>query len=175
MAGTEATSRESCGEVFAAVYQRHYRPLVRLAAYLLSDPLAAEDIVQEAFVRVESRRLADKEGDYGLGYLRRTVVNLTRSSWRRRMVVRRKFPELVASAARVDHSAYEAFQRLQMVQALQGLPRRQMEVIVLRYYEDLTEAEIAQVLGVSVGAVKGYCSRGLTALRQRLEDDDDHA
>lgn len=165
------TSRAEHGEALAALYRTSYAELVRLAALLLGDSVAAEDVAQEAFVRLASRN-GDQDG-YGVGYLHRTVVNLTRSSWRRRLVARRALPKQAASMQILDDPQRECFDRLVIVQALQCLPRRQKEVIVLRYYQDLTEADTAKLLGISVGSVKSSAAHGLQNLRQRLETTDD--
>lgn len=120
-------------DTFTTLYQTHYASLVRQAALLLGDAVLAEDVVQEVFVRVAARRRGRSE-DYGIGYLRRSVVNLTRSSWRHQLVVRRERTRLIASTPLYDRSAAGTFQRLAVVEALQTLPRRQREVVVLRYY-----------------------------------------
>ncbi len=113
-----------------------------------------------------------RDPDRALGYLRRAVVNGSRSRLRHLKVVRahaekQTAPGVVAGA---DEAALEAERRAAVLDALEALPRRQREVIALRYYVDLSEAEIADALGISRGAVKSHASRGSGALRQLLGD-----
>jgi RNA polymerase sigma factor (sigma-70 family) len=98
------------------------------------------------------------------------VVNGARSHTRRRLVALRHAPLPEPDAAGADEDAYAALRQRAVVKALQTLPRRQREVLVLRYYADLTEEQTADTLGVSVGSVKAYASRGIDALGARLED-----
>jgi RNA polymerase sigma-70 factor (sigma-E family) len=147
------------------LYVLHYQSLVRLAALLLDDVGSAEEVVQEAYIRVYGR-LAHVNDP--LPYLRRTVVNLSRSALRHRQVVRRHAPTPPPTAPGADE-AYDGVARRDITQALRSLPRRQREAVVLRYFGDLSEAEAASVMGVSIGTVKSSCSRGLDALAVQLE------
>ncbi len=148
------------------LFTAHYASLMRLAAFLLKDPNTCEDVVQEAFIRVSSKSLRDPE--HTLAYLRQTVVNLCRSHIRRRLVALRHAPALAQSPT-VDHDIYRAIECDALVRALRHLPARQREAVVLRHYADLSEAETADAMGVSVGAVKSYTSRGLAALAAQME------
>ncbi len=154
-------------------YQAHYRSLLRLAALLLDDLSSCEDVVQEAFIRVHAARRRVREPEKTLAYLRQTVVNLSRSTLRRRILGLRLLPKPMPDMASAEEGAYDALERDQLRTALRGLQRRQREVLVLRYYADLTEAQVAEVLGVSVGSVKAYGSRGLAALRVTMEGGHD--
>lgn len=173
-ASTRAQPTEEISEPaepdFAAIYTQQFSSLVRLAALLLDDVAASEDVVQEAYLRVSAsqRRLRDPEK--ALAYLRQTVVNLSRSALRRRAMMRRHAPKPLPDGASAEDGAYAAFERAAVVQALRQLPRRSREALVLRYYLDLTEAQTAQALGISIGSVKSYCSRGLDRLATLLED-----
>ena len=153
---------------FAALYVGHYEQLLRLAVLLVGDMAAAEDVVQEAFIRVhrtiESRSLCNP-----LAYLRQSVVNLARSELRRRLVRLRHAPRPMPDAASAEEGAYAAISRQEVIIALRRIPARQREAVVLRYWADLPEAEIAGLMGVSVGAVKSYISRGLSRLGLLLE------
>jgi RNA polymerase sigma-70 factor (sigma-E family) len=155
---------ENADEALTALYVEHYPALLRLAALLLDDVAACEDVVQEAYIRVHGAwgRLRDHQA--GLAYLRQTVVNLARSSLRRRLVALRHAPKPLPDAPSAEEGAYVQVERAAVVTALRGLPRRQREAVVLRYYGDLTEADTAAVMGCSVGSVKAYTSRGLAAL-----------
>lgn len=153
-----------------ALYAAHYRPLVRLATFLLGGDIgAAEDAVQDAFVAVHSawRRLRDPSA--AVAYLRTTVVNRCRSVQRHLVVVDRFAPERLDDAPSAEASALHDLDADALVAALRALPPRQREALVLRYYGGLSEAEIAEAMGVSRGAVKTHASRGLAALRTTLE------
>lgn len=108
-------------EPLAALYAAHYRSLVRLAALLLDDLAACEDVVQEAYVRMHGRSLDDP--NRALAYLRQTVVNLARSSLRRRLVARRLAPR--PEAMTVADAAYATVERDALVGALRAIPRRE--------------------------------------------------
>jgi RNA polymerase sigma-70 factor (sigma-E family) len=162
VAWTQATA-------LADLYRDHYRQLLRLAALLLDEPTACEDVAQEAFIRVFGRMARVEDPDATLAYLRQTVVNVARSGLRRRQVMGRH-PDPAPKAEREPEEAgVAALEHQAIVTAMRTLPRRQREAIVLRYYAELSEAETATALGVSVGSVKSFTSRGLAALESQLE------
>jgi RNA polymerase sigma-70 factor (sigma-E family) len=148
---------------FTALYVAHYEQLLRLAVLLVGDMAAAEDVVQEAFIRVH-RILESRSLHNPLAYLRQAVVNLARSELRRRLVRLRHAPRPMPDAASAEEGACAAISRQEVIVALRRIPARQREAVVLRYWSDLPEAEIADLMGVSVGAVKAYISRGLSRL-----------
>lgn len=150
----------------AAIFVAEYDALVRLAR-LLGEPADAEDVVQTAFVRVY-RRSALRDPERAAAYLRQTVVNLTRSGWRHRATARRHQPTLVSATT----SDPDLASGVAIRQALAGLPRRQREAVVLRYYADLSEAATADLMGLSLGSVKGYTSRGIAKLGELLAGED---
>ena len=154
------------------LYAAHWRRLVRLSVLLVRDPGTAEEIVQDAFVAVHARWRRLRDPDLALAYLRQTVVNRSRSALRHRGVVSRHLASATAPPVSppADRSALAADRRATVLEALQGLPRRQREVLALRYYLELSEAEIADTLGISRGAVKSHASRGAAALRDKLAD-----
>ncbi|MFJ9695905.1 SigE family RNA polymerase sigma factor [Kitasatospora sp. NPDC101183] len=156
-------------DLLTATYQAHYRSLLRLAALLLDDLSTCEDVVQEAFIRVHAARRRVREPEKTLAYLRQTVVNLSRSTLRRRILGLRLLPKPMPDMASAEEGAYDALERDQLKAALRGLQRRQREVLVLRYFVDMTEAQVADTLGISLGSVKAYGSRGLAALRAQME------
>jgi RNA polymerase sigma-70 factor (sigma-E family) len=170
---SEAVTRTS-EETLTALYVAEYSRLLRLAALLIDDLGSCEEIVQDAYLKVHAALLGPKprlrDEDRALAYLRQTVVNLARSSLRRRMVARKHAPRPMPDAPSAEEGAYAQVERAAVVQALRDLPRRQREAVVLRYYGDLTESAAAEVMGVSVGAVKAYTSRGLAALAEALEE-----
>jgi RNA polymerase sigma-70 factor (sigma-E family) len=148
---------------FAAFVRTRWTPLVRLAYAVTGDVARAEDAVQEGLAKLWPRwhRLRD-ENPYG--YARRVVVNeaLTagRRRWRRQELLTDRPPDRAAS-----HGDERVEDRDALRAALSTLPPRQRAVVVLRFVEDLGEAEVAQILGCSVGTVKSHASRGLAALR----------
>ena len=152
------------------LYAAHYRGLVRLSVLLVRDVETAEEVVQDAFVAMHGRWRTLRDPDKGLAYLRQAVVNRSRSVLRHRGVQARHTPSVVPDLPGADDSAVASERRGQVLDALRELPTRQREVLVLRYYLDLSEAEIADALGISRGAVKSHASRGATALRHLLED-----
>jgi RNA polymerase sigma-70 factor (sigma-E family) len=153
------------------LYTAHYRGLVRLAAYLTGDRDGAEEVVQDAYVKVLGRWGGLRDLDKGEAYLRQAVVNLSRSRLRHRVVVDRHAPAPLPDAASAEAGAITALDRAAVVAALAELPRRQREALVLRYYADLSEAQTAHAMGISAGAVKSHTSRGMAALRHLLEEE----
>ncbi|KNB52476.1 RNA polymerase subunit sigma-24 [Streptomyces caatingaensis] len=150
-------------------YRAHYRSLLGLAALLLDDTASCEDVVQEAFIRVHSARNRVRDPEKTLAYLRQTVVNLSRSALRRRILGLKLLSKPMPDMASAEEGAYEQLERDQLIKAMRGLQRRQREVLVLRYFADMTEAQVAEVLGLSIGSVKAYGSRGIAALRVAME------
>ncbi|TDC21056.1 SigE family RNA polymerase sigma factor [Streptomyces sp. 8K308] len=150
-------------------YRAHYRSLLGLAALLLDDTASCEDVVQEAFIRVHSARGRVRDPEKTLAYLRQTVVNLSRSTLRRRILGLKLLSKPLPNMASAEEGAYEQLERADLIKAMRGLQRRQREVLVLRYFADMTEAEVARTLGISAGSVKAYGSRGIAALRVAME------
>lgn len=159
-------------EAVTALYTTQWQPLVRLAALLTRDASVAEEIVQDAFVALHRRwaRLSDRATAHA--YLRTSVVNGARSSLRHRTVVERHRQPGPAVPAGPEERAVQSTEDARVSAALRTLPRRQQEVLVLRYYADLSEQEIATTLGISRGAVKTHGHRGMLALRAALAADD---
>jgi RNA polymerase sigma-70 factor (sigma-E family) len=156
-------------QAVTVLHAAHYRGLVRTAALLLHRTDLAEEVVQDAFVGLHRRwgRLRDPER--AVAYLRQSTVNGARSAGRRMATAQRKQPALEAGLTAVPDPAGGVAERESVLQALATLPQRQREVLVLRYYADLSEAAIAEALGISPGTVKAHASRGLAALRPTLE------
>lgn len=152
------------------LYATHYRQLVRLSVLLVRDLGTAEEVVQDSFVAMHGRWQGLREPEKGLAYLRQTVVNRSRSVLRHRGVEARHTPHPLPDHPGADEDAVRTERRNEVLDALRALPTRQREVLALRYYLDLSEAEIAETLGISRGAVKSHASRGAAALRHLLED-----
>jgi RNA polymerase sigma-70 factor (sigma-E family) len=169
VAADEPASRWSADDAVTNLYAVHYRSLVRLAAFLLRSTGEAEEIVQDAFVAMHRSWWRLRDPERALPYLRRAVVNRSRSALRHRSVEARHAPLPMPDAASAEYHALAGLESDDLVTALRGLPQRQREVIVLRYYADLSEADIAEAMGISRGAVKSHASRGMSALRTHLE------
>ncbi|CAM4104863.1 SigE family RNA polymerase sigma factor [Nocardiopsis rhodophaea] len=173
VAGASAAAMTSVGwdadQAVTQLYSEHYRPLVRLAVLLVRDHATAEEVVQDAFVAMHGawRRLRDPSK--ALSYLRQSVVNRARSVLRHRAVVEKHVPKALPDAPSAEHGALGELERTAVIRALRRLPTRQREAIVLRYYGDLSEAQIADAMGISRGAVKSHTARGIAALRTVLE------
>ena len=153
------------------LYSMHYTSLVRLAAMLVRDTPTAEEVVQDAFVAMHDGWERLRDAEKALAYMRQAVVNRSRSVLRHRMVVEKNLQKPPPDMPSAEHGALTLLERSAVVAALRGLPERQREAIVLRYYADLSEAEIAAAMRISRGAVKSHTSRGMAALRTALEYD----
>ena len=146
------------------LYREHRMRFVRLAILLVDDPATAEDVVQEAFTGLHRHWSRLRDENAALGYLRTAVVNGSRSVLRRRRTAREYTPPHTADARSAESLAMLSAEHQAVVSALGQLPRRQREVLVLRYYGGLSEAEIADATGISRGTVKSTASRGLDAI-----------
>jgi RNA polymerase sigma-70 factor (sigma-E family) len=166
----EAGSREDCSaNVMIAVFTGQYPALVRLAAMLLDDSHAAEDVVQDAYIRVAARHHRLRDPNRALAYLRQTVVNLARNSLRHQLVARRHAASNLPAAASAEEDAIDRFERQAVIRALRVLPRRHREVLVLRYCLQCSVEETAELLGLSAGSVKAYASRGVSQLKALID------
>jgi RNA polymerase sigma-70 factor (sigma-E family) len=157
-------------DAMSQLFYGHYRQLLRLAAVLIDEPGQREEVVQEAFLRVFASRSRLRDPDKALAYLRQTVVNLSRSTLRRRIVASRHGQPFSGLAASAEDDACDAIERDDVIAAIRRLAPRAREAVVLRYYSDLSVADTATAMGVSIGAVKSYTSRGLDALGAILGD-----
>jgi RNA polymerase sigma-70 factor (sigma-E family) len=165
--------QRSAATVIDELYRAHGLGLVRFAVLLLGDQPAAEDAVQEAFLGLYRSWQRGREPDDVLPYLRAAVLNAARTALRRRarqQVVLRAAaePQLPMWSAEAEVMADEDGRTVLAAVAL--LPRRQREVLALRYFLDLPEKEIAAMLGISRGTVASATSRGLAALARTLRD-----
>ncbi|MDG4827334.1 SigE family RNA polymerase sigma factor [Asanoa sp. WMMD1127] len=155
-------------ERFREFVRNQWAPLLRTAYLLTGDRGTAEDLVQSALEKTHRRWTRILRTDAPEVYVRRVMVNTASSWWRRRRPI--EVP-LVASDGGAGADAYlQIEQRQQLLAALRRLPPRTQAVLVLRYFEDRSEAETARVLGCSVGSVKSQASRGLARLRLDFAD-----
>ena len=152
----------------AELYARHRLPLTRLAVLLLGDTASAEDAVQEVFVKLWSRPDLLKGVAAPSSYLRTAVVNRARSVQRRRKLEREYAVLDTVDVEPAEITALVPLEHREVMEAVKALPTRQREVLVLRYWADLSETEIARTLGVTRGTVKSTASRGMRAVTARL-------
>jgi RNA polymerase sigma-70 factor (sigma-E family) len=165
----DSRSRE---EVVESLFREHYEGLLRLAYCMLGDRCSAEDVVMDAFCSLHLHYTGLRDRSRPLAYLRSAVLNGSRS--RIRSLVRERNRPGWADPPPTDSSsasviAHEEAHRL--AEAVRGLPHRQREVVVCRYYLELSEAETAALLGMSAGSVKRHGHRARAALASRMEGD----
>jgi RNA polymerase sigma-70 factor (sigma-E family) len=160
---------ERADEVIGRVFSERYSSLVGLARLLLDERSQAEEVVQEAFAKTLEAWPRLRNVDDPFPYVRRAVVNLSRSGLRRRGVARRRVLEAVPDAVPADVAVMASESRREVIAALKTLPQRQREVVVLRYFDECSTEETADVLGISEGSVKTHLHRALAALEKSLE------
>ena len=155
----DALAEHDAGHAVAALYRLHYPALVRLAALLIPDLATAEDIVQDAFAAVHGRWHVQPDTDAALAYLRWSVVHRSRA-----------VPPLEGPAAGTGEpgSAVMGEPGSAVMSALRALSARQREVVVLRYFADLSEAEIASATGMSMAAVRNHAAQAMSSLQAGL-------
>jgi DNA-directed RNA polymerase specialized sigma24 family protein len=151
--GGQHTTDGGADDALTALYHTHYQSLVRLAALLVPDSAAAEELVQASFVAMQSLWPRLGGGDRALSYLRTSVVRRSRSVRRRHVPGR-----AIAGGPELGP----------VVAALQVLPPQQREALVLRYYAGLLDAQIASVMGISLGAVEGHIARAVPSVLAAL-------
>ena len=156
------------GHAVTTLYGTHYHSLVRLAALLTGNVATAEEAVQDSFAALHTSWPRLRDPGKALSYLRQSVVHRTRSAPRHRAVASRNAPQ-PPRAPSTGQGAVASLERCEVVSALGRLPVRQREALVLRYYCDLTEAQIASAMGISKGAVKSHTARGMSSLRTILK------
>ena len=167
VAGQAVRLDEDVSRTVAALYQEHYRSLVRLAALLVADLAAAEEIVQEAFADTHGTWRTLPGHDAALRYLRRSLVRRSRSIAQSQDVAGMRaagMPAAGAPAGGLPAAGPEA----SLLSVLRALPVRQREVLVLRYFADLPEAEIASVTGTRPAVIRSYAAQGISSLRAGL-------
>ena len=175
--GEHGSAQRSADDAVTELYGAHWQTLVRLAWLLLHDAGEAEEIVQDAFVALHAHWSDLRDPVAATAYLRKTVLNRSRSALRHRGVEERWAASVrggpddpgTRTGASAEDAAVAGLSRESLLAALARLPGRQREVLVLRYYLDLGEAQIAEALDISPGSVKTHASRGLAALRLGTE------
>jgi RNA polymerase sigma-70 factor (sigma-E family) len=172
---SERTTQIDSDRLVVALFQQEGQSLVRLARLFVDDRNAAEDLVQEAFIRLARSAHRIRDESKAAAYLRSIVLNLARDNNRRGLVsLRHHLPHDEDRASTEDEIELREDQR-EVIAALHDLPHRQRNALVLRYYEELGIDEIAEAMGISRNSVKTHLTRGLTALERRLGDTFDPA
>ena len=174
-AGTLPGERRAAeaGPSVAELFRDHHLELVRLALVMVGDLATAEDVVQDCFERLHRRWPSIREQHRALAYVRSSVLNGCRSVHRRSAVTRKYGPRLAERAdASVPDATAALADRGELTAALRRLPRRQREVLVLRYYADLTVAEIAETLRITPSNARACLSRGLAALAAAIGEEE---
>ena len=153
------------------MYGDHYRCLVRLAWLLVQDVTTAEDVVQDSFVAMHAawRRLRDS--DRALAYLHQSIVNRSRSVWRHGAMAGRNASPPGSGMPSAELRAPPSLEDAALVRTLRSLPAQQREALALKYYGNLSEAQVASAMGVSQSAVKRHVARAVAALRVVVEVD----
>ena len=156
----------------AALYGQQYAALVRLASLLVGDAVTGEEIVQDSFVAlyVSRRRLGD--GDWALSYLRQSVLHRSRSASRDRTPAEPRAPGRGTEGRAGPCRRPAAPGGSAVISALRALPARQREAVVMRYYAGLSEARVAEVMGITRRAARQHTERGMVALRAMLDSAD---
>jgi RNA polymerase sigma factor (sigma-70 family) len=152
------------------LFEREGRSLVRMARLFVDDRNAAEDLVQEAFIRLARSANRIKDEAKAAAYLRSIVLNLARDHNRRGLVSLRHRLPLDAERAQEEDELILRDDQRQILDALRDLPHRQRDCLVLRYYQELGIDDIAQTLAISRNSVKTHLQRGLAAMESRLGD-----
>lgn len=160
----------------AELFQQEGAALVRMARIFTDDRNAAEDLVQEAFIRLHRNAHRIKDPGKVAPYLRSIVLNLARDHNRRGLVSLRHQEALTppSTPKAPEDRILASDEERRVLEGLRSLPPRQRDCMVLRFYFDLKEREIAETLGISPNSVKTHCRRGMAALRDRFEVTDDN-
>jgi RNA polymerase sigma factor (sigma-70 family) len=166
-------SDQRTGIGLTELFREHHLEFVRLALIMVGDLATAEDVVQDVFERLYRRSPRLNQLESGLAYARSSVLNACRSVHRRSAVARKHAPQLAAASSGTSSDSLAPLaDRSELAQGLRTLPRRQREVLVLRYYLDLDVAEIAATLRITPSAVRSTSARGLAALARILGEED---
>ena len=170
VAGSSASVGHSLQSELPRLYEEHYRKLVKLASFNVDDVETAEEVVQDAFLKLVGGNYNIEPGREAQ-YLRSMVLNGARSTLRKRRVRRAHTPEPPGLVAAAEMGGIASTEHDRVIDALRTLPEKQAHVLVLRYYLDLSEAEIAETLDIARGSVKSHAHRGLAKLAGILDED----
>jgi len=170
LAVTDGKGGQSLKSSLPILYDQHYRSLVKLASFSVDDIETAEEVVQDAFVKLVGGNYHVAPGREA-SYLRSMVLNGARSALRKRKVRRAHTPDLPGLVAAAEESGIASTEQDRIITALRALPEKQAHVLVLRYYLDLSEADIADTLEIARGSVKSHAHRGLAKLSGLLGEE----
>jgi RNA polymerase sigma-70 factor (sigma-E family) len=168
--GTLRAGPEDAGTAVTALYEAHALGLIRLAVIMLGDRPSAEDVVQDAFCGLYRRWRTLTDTEKALSYVRSSVLNGARTVLRRRAKGRLESPGFDEPAESAESLALVSEEHREVLAGIRRLPGRQREALVLRYYLDLNELQIATTMGISRGTVKSTTSRALATLGRILEE-----
>ncbi|WP_245667376.1 RNA polymerase sigma factor [Actinomadura macra] len=154
-----------------ALYEEHQTGLVRMAVLLVGDEATAEDVVQDVFLRMQDKAPKLDDESKLLAYVRAAVLNGCRMTLRRRKMVWRHTEPHEPPVWSAESAALAGEDRREVMAALRRLPRRQREALVLRYYLDLSDAEVAEAMGIRPGTVRSTMVRALAALTRELGEE----
>jgi RNA polymerase sigma-70 factor (sigma-E family) len=166
----QGESAQGVDSLVVALFTAEAGRLVSLARFFVDDRTAAEDLVQEAFIRLARSAHRIQDEGRAAAYLRSIVINLARDHNRRGLVSLRHRPPAVTDEPSAEQTATGRENRREVVAALRALPKRQRDCVALRYYLDLSVPEIAETLGLSVNSVKTHLQRGLRSMAATLQD-----
>jgi RNA polymerase sigma-70 factor (sigma-E family) len=171
-AGARSAAQESAEDAVAALYQASALSLIRMAYVMLDDLQGAEDVVQEAFYGLYRRWGRLKDADHAIFYVRAAVLNGCRSALRRRAVRRRVLAGRSDQrpAASAEAMVIKGEEREEVIRALARLPHRQREALVLRFYLELSDEQIARVMDIGQSTVRSTVYRALEALGRDLKE-----
>ena len=169
----DAAVRRTVENEVAGLFRSEYRALVRMASFLLGDVGASEEVVQDAFVKLHLGWSRVREPEKAPAWLRSAVLNGARSRLRHQQVRRRRLVSVPDPAPSAEAGAMLDDEHRRMMAALRGLPERQREALVLKFYMNLSESETATAMGVSAGTVKTHVHRGLAALQSAFGSEED--
>ena len=164
--GTQGAVKGSADQRLSDLYSAHAPGIRRMAYLITGDRHEAEDLVQEAFIRVGGRLLALRDPERAAGYLYRTVMNLARDHGRR-LTRERELGRRISSQTQIPPPSSDDGDELWS--ALQTIPVRHRAVLFLRYYMDLSEVQTAEIMGCSTSAVKSLNHRASESLKKRLQ------
>jgi len=171
LAAPTSRSTDDVDAFVEAMYHEHGRGLVHMVRLFVDDRNAAEDLVQEAFIRLARSAHRIEDDRKAAAYLRSIVLNLARDHNRRGLVSLRHRVPLDDKEASVEDTVVLSEEHQQVIDALRTLPRRQRDCLILRYYDELGIDDIADTLDISRNSVKTHLTRGMRALGHTLGDE----
>ncbi|WP_243772955.1 RNA polymerase sigma factor [Actinomadura barringtoniae] len=169
--GPEMTADADTMAALTELYREHQVGLIRMAVLLVGDEATAEDVVQDVFLRMQDKLPTLDDDGKLLAYVRAAVLNGCRMSLRRRKRMWRQVEPHQPPVWSAESAAILSEDRREVMRALQRLPRRQREALVLRYYLDFSDAEVSQVMGIRPGTVRSTMTRALAALAREMGEE----